>query len=260
MVTFAKKNMITRYFIFISFKGSYYHGWQIQPHSVTVQDIVDCSLSTITGEKIVTTGAGRTDSGVHAKLFCAHFDSARPDLAARKEFIGRLNRYLPEDIAVTDIRKVDGDANARFSALSRTYRYYISRVKDPFMTDYSWQLQGDIDMNAMNDACSVLMKHNDFTSFSRLHSNARTNLCRIFDARWEAEGNMLVFTIKADRFLRNMVRAVVGTMIMTGTGKIDLADFEEIIMAKNRCKAGKSAPARGLFLAGIEYPDGIFIQ
>ncbi len=252
--------MVTRYFIFISFKGTYFHGWQIQPHSVTIQEILDCSLSTIIGEKISTTGAGRTDSGVHSKVFCAHFDSAEPDLDSKKGLIGRLNRYLPEDIAVNEIRKVTADANARFSAISRTYKYYISRAKDPFTTDLSWLVQGVLDIDAMNEAGRILMKHNDFTSFCRLHSNSMTNLCRISEAVWKPEGSMLVLTIKADRFLRNMVRAVVGTMLQAGTGKITLSDFESIILAKDRCKAGKSAPARGLFLCGIEYPGNIFIQ
>lgn len=260
MFTFEKKIMLTRYFIYLSFKGTYYHGWQIQPHSVTVQEILDCSLGTILGEKISTTGAGRTDSGVHSKVFCAHFDSSEPDLNVKKGLTGRLNRYLPEDIAVTEIRKVKADANARFSALSRTYKYYIARIKDPFTFDLSWLVQGILDIDVMNEAGRILMKHSDFTSFCRLHSNSVTNLCRVYEAGWKPEGNMLVFTIRADRFLRNMVRAVVGTMLQAGAGKITLNDFESIILAKDRCKAGKSAPARGLFLYGIEYPDNIFIQ
>ncbi len=250
--------MKTRYFIFISYKGTSYHGWQIQPNSVTVQYILDEALSVILGEKISTMGAGRTDTGVHALLFCAHFDSISADLSSTN-IVFRLNKYLPKDIAVSSIKKVVPDANARFSAMSRTYKYYISRNKDPFLTDSSWYLPGNIDVSVMNEACILLSNHSDFTSFSKLHSGAKTNICQIYSAEWKNAGNQLIFTIRADRFLRNMVRAIVGTMIDIGYGKMNLKEFEEIIFAKDRCTAGKSAPARGLFLTDIEYPDEIFI-
>jgi len=249
----------TRYFIFISYRGTSYHGWQVQPNSVTVQKILDDSLSLILGEDISTTGAGRTDAGVHALVFCAHFDSKSDDLAIRKNLLFRLNRYLPKDISVTGIRKVVPDASARYSAISRTYRYYISKVKDPFSEDSSWLVQKNLNIPSMNDACSVLIKHSDFTSFSRLHSDTRTNLCRILSAIWNEEGNRFVFTIKADRFLRNMVRAIVGTMVDIGTGRTGVNGFEDILLARDRGKAGKSAPAKGLFLADIEYPEEIFL-
>jgi tRNA pseudouridine38-40 synthase len=230
----------------------------VQPASVTVQKILDEALSVILNETISTIGAGRTDTGVHALVFCAHFDSKSDDLAARKNLVFRLNRYLPEDISVTGISKMVPYANARYSATSRTYKYYISRVKDPFFKDSSWFLHGNLNIAAMNDAASLLLKHSDFTSFSRLHSDTKTNICRIFSASWEEKENRIVFTIKADRFLRNMVRAIVGTMIDIGSGKISLKKFEEIILVKNRGKAGKSAPAKGLFLVNIEYPEEIF--
>lgn len=249
---------LTRYFIFISFKGTSYHGWQAQPKAITVQKVLDEAITVILDEKISTTGAGRTDAGVHAHVFCAHFDSMNPDLTKKKNLIFRLNRYLPNDISVTAIRKVLPDANARFSAISRTYKYYISRMKDPFNNDLSWFIHGDLDINVMNKASGLLMNHSDFTSFSRLHSDNKTNLCRIFNAEWEFSGNKVVFTIKADRFLRNMVRAITGTMIEAGRGKIDLDDFERIIESKNRSSAGMSAPAKGLFLSAIEYPEEIF--
>ena len=251
--------MKTRYFIFISYKGTSYHGWQIQPNSVTVQKILDEALSTVLGERISTIGAGRTDTGVHALVFCAHFESNSTDLAITKKLIYRLNSYLPKDISVNSIRKVMPDANARFSAISRTYIYYISKNKDPFFDSSSWYLHGDININRMNEACRILFNHSDFTSFSKLHSDTKTNLCKIFEASWIEEGNRMVFTIKADRFLRNMVRAIVGTMVEVGTGKLSLNEFEDIILAKDRCRAGKSAPAKGLFLADIEYPDEIFV-
>jgi len=248
-----------RYFIFISYKGTSYHGWQVQPNSVTVQKILDEGLSTVLEENISTTGAGRTDTGVHALVFCAHFDSSSSDLDKRKNLVYRLNRYLPKDIAVTGIRKVVNDANARFSALSRTYKYYISREKDPFSEDSSWYLHGVIDVELMNKAAKLLSKYEDFTSFSRLHTDVKTNNCRVFEAGWKEAGNQLIFTIRADRFLRNMVRAIVGTMAEIGFHKIDLEEFRKIIEAKDRGKAGKSAPAKGLFLTEIEYPEAIFI-
>jgi tRNA pseudouridine38-40 synthase len=249
----------TRYFIFISYRGTSYHGWQIQPNSVTVQKILDEALSVVLNEKISTIGAGRTDAGVHAIFFCAHFDCSSPELLTISNLVFRLNQFLPADISVNSIKKVVPDANARYSAISRTYKYYISRTKDPFSDNSSWYLHGKIDITAMNEACRMLFLHSDFTSFSRLHSGAKSNICKIYNAGWEESDNRLVFTIKADRFLRNMVRAIVGTSIEIGFGKMDLKEFEDIILAKDRCSAGKSAPAKGLFLVDIEYPVEIFI-
>ena len=251
--------MKTRYFIFISYKGTSYHGWQIQPNSVTVQQILEEAMSVVLNERISTTGAGRTDAGVHATFFCAHFESISPGLLEKWNLVFRLNQYLPADISVSSLKKVLPDANARYSAISRTYKYYISRIKDPFFDKSSWYVHGEVDVPAMNLACEILYNHTDFTSFSKLHSGAKSNICKIYTAVWEESNNRLVFTIKADRFLRNMVRAIVGTMIEIGFGKIDLKEFEEIIFAKDRCKAGKSAPAKGLFLMDIEYPAEIFI-
>jgi len=248
-----------RYFIFISYKGTSYHGWQLQPNSITVQKILDNALSVVLNEKISTTGAGRTDAGVHAMLFCAHFNSISTDLTSSTKLIFRLNSYLPRDISVNTISKVLPDANARFSAISRTYKYYISRTKDPFFDNSSWYLNGNPSVNAMNESCMVLLKHSDFTSFSKLHTDTKTNICKIYNAIWEEKDNRLVFTIRADRFLRNMVRAIVGTMVEIGLGKINIEEFEQIIIDKNRCRAGKSAPAQGLFLTDIEYPVEIFI-
>jgi tRNA pseudouridine38-40 synthase len=260
MIDYICKNRVyLRYFINISYKGTSYHGWQVQPNSVTVQKLLDEALTTILSESISTMGAGRTDTGVHARLFCAHFDSVSDQLDTTRNLIYRLNSFLPKDISVTSVRRVKPDANARFSALSRTYKYYISREKDPFSVDSSWYLHGEINVKAMNDASVLLMKNSDFTSFSRLHGSAKTNICRIYGAHWEENGNQIIFTIKADRFLRNMVRAIVGTMAEVGFGNIDLKDFEDIIKAKDRGKAGKSAPAKGLFLTGIEYPEDIYI-
>jgi tRNA pseudouridine38-40 synthase len=249
----------TRYFIFLSYKGTSYHGWQLQPNAITVQKIIDNALSVVLGEEITSTGAGRTDTGVHALFFCAHFDSISPDLPDKGNLLFRLNRFLPDDISVNAIRKVVPDANARYSAISRTYKYYVSRTKDPFFNSSSWFLHGDIDVVSMNKACNILLRHTDFTSFSKLHSGSKTNICKIYQAFWKEEENRLIFTIKADRFLRNMVRAIVGTIIETGFGKMNLEEFEEIIVARDRCRAGTSAPAKGLFLTDIEYPTEIFV-
>lgn len=251
--------MKTRYFIFISYKGTSYHGWQIQPNSVTVQKILDEALSTVLNEKIATIGAGRTDTGVHARFFCAHFDSISTNLLTLKNLTYRLNQFLPSDISVNTLKKVLPDANARYSAISRTYKYFISKRKDPFSENSSWHLHGAIDVISMNEACKILFKHSDFTSFSKLHSGAKSNICNIYHADWNETDGLLTFTIKADRFLRNMVRAIVGTMVEVGFGKMDIKQFEEILLAKDRCKAGMSAPAQGLFLVDIEYPDEIFL-
>ncbi len=250
---------MTRYFIFISFKGTSYHGWQFQPNSVTVQRTLDEALTLILGENISTTGAGRTDAGVHAHVFCAHFDSSNSDLAAEKSLLFRLNRFLPSDISVTGIRQVLPDSNARYSAISRTYRYNISRVKDPFNDESSWFINGDLDIESMNRVSELLLNHSDFTSFSRLHSGNKTNFCRIYHAGWEQSENRLIFTIKADRFLRNMVRAIVGTMVEVGKGRINPEGFEKIILSKNRSSAGMSAPSKGLFLVAVDYPEEIFV-
>ena len=213
----------------------------------------------VLGEDIGTTGAGRTDAGVHALFFCAHFDSISHDLCENKKLVFRLNRFLPDDISVSSISRVHPDANARYSAISRTYKYYISRKKDPFFSNSSWFLHGNIDVDAMNQACGILLNHTDFTSFSKLHSGSKTNICRIFEAHWNEDDTRLIFTIRADRFLRNMVRAIVGTLVDIGFGKMDQDEFEDIILAKDRCRAGTSAPAKGLFLTDIEYPEEIFL-
>jgi tRNA pseudouridine38-40 synthase len=249
----------TRYFVFLSYMGTKFHGWQIQPEANTIQKILNNALSLVLGEDILTTGAGRTDAGVHALKFCAHFDSKNPGLTQDKNVIFRLNRILPSDIAIKSISKVVPDANARYSAISRTYEYFVSRTKNPFAESSSWFLHGNLNTGLMNEACKVLLQHSDFTSFSRLHSGSKSNICKIFSAEWLEEDEMLVFRIRADRFLRNMVRAIVGTVTDIGFGKIEINAFKEIILARDRCRAGKSAPAKGLFLTDIEYPEEIFI-
>ena len=250
---------MTRYFLFLSYKGTAYKGWQLQPGKHTVQGVLAGALSTILSAPTALTGAGRTDTGVHASFFCAHFDTRRDDLHFDGQFLYNLNSLLPEDIAVSSIVKVRPDANARFDALSRTYQYTITRKKDPFATEIAWLLYWDLDLMRLNEASDILIHHNDFTSFSRLHGSNRTNTCRVTGAHWKEEGDMLVFKISADRFLRNMVRAIVGTLVPVGRGKMSSADFEAVLNGRNRGLAGQSAPAHGLSLTAIEYPGALFI-
>ncbi|HHU33985.1 MAG TPA: tRNA pseudouridine(38-40) synthase TruA [Bacteroidetes bacterium] len=245
--------MVTRYFIYMSFKGTAYHGWQFQPNAISVQQVVENALSTILNDKISVTGAGRTDAGVHASFYCAHFDSSRNDLSENILFLGKLNGFLPSDISIYSICEVDKEMHARFSAISRTYKYYIALRKSPFQTDFSWYLRGNFDITAMNEACAILKEQKDFTSFSKLHTDVKTNNCNVMEAFWSDYGSNLIFTIKADRFLRDMVRAIVGTMVDIGSGKTSLDEFKAIIEAKNRCEAGQSVPAKGLFLVDIDY-------
>lgn len=250
---------MTRYFIFLSFRGTSYNGWQMQPGKHTVQGVLTKTLSTLLSSPITITGAGRTDTGVHASFFCAHFDAARNDLDSDGQFLYNLNGMLPGDMAIKKILKVRPEANARFDATSRTYSYTITRDKDPFLADTAWLLYWQLDVDRMNEAAAILLMHNDFTSFSRLHGGNKTNICRVSHARWHEEPGKLIFTVTADRFLRNMVRAIVGTLIPVGRGKLSVTDFEAILQRKDRGLAGQSAPAQGLSLTEIEYPAEIFI-
>ncbi len=245
--------------MFLSFRGTAYNGWQVQPGKHTVQGVITKALGTLLGEQVAITGAGRTDTGVHASFFCAHFDSVRNDLDSDEQFLYNLNSILPPDIAVRKTVRVKPDANARFDAISRTYKYTVSTVKDPFVTDTAWLLYWKLDIDLLNAASAILLNHNDFTSFSRLHGGNKTNICRVSYAHWDEEPGRLVFTITADRFLRNMVRAVVGTLIPAGRGKLSLKEFEGILEGRDRGLAGQSAAAHGLSLTGIEYPETVFI-
>jgi len=258
IIYLSKMPLNKRYFIYLSFDGTSYHGWQTQPGKATIQSKLEKALSVILQDNIITTGAGRTDTGVHARLFVAHFNSAEEDLAGNSNIIFRLNTYLPADISVSNILSVDNNVSARYDAISRTYRYFISLWKDPFKQKYSWYRYGKMDIDAMNEASAYLMKYDDFTSFSKLHTQVKTNVCKIYEAGWISDNNNLVFTIRANRFLRNMVRSIVGTMVEIGTGKMTPGEIENIILAKDRSVAGISAPAEGLFLENIEYDPGIF--
>ncbi len=240
-----------RYFIEFSYNGKNYFGYQIQPNAVSVQEEMEKALSTILREDIKTTGAGRTDTGVHAKKIFAHFDTEK---VLDQDLSRKLNSFLPPDISVKRIFQVKDDFHARFDATYRTYEYYISLDKNPFTQDSAWQhWRRPLDINTMNEACKILFEYEDFTSFAKLHTDNKTNLCKIYKAEWEQEGSELKFTVSANRFLRNMVRAIVGTMVDIGAGKLKPEDLRTVIENKNRNSAGTSAPAHGLYLVDVGY-------
>lgn len=242
-----------RYFAELSYKGTAYCGWQRQPNSPSVQQTIEEALSTILRESVEVVGAGRTDTGVHAAFYVAHFDTSRP-IANPSDFVYHLNALLPEDIAFGRIYEVDDDAHARFDATEREYRYYIESRKNPFTRATSWQLTTPLDVNAMNRAAKVLLTTEDFTTFAKLGSNNTNNICHIFRAEWiEIECGMLVFVFRANRFLRNMVRAVVGTLVDVGRGKITPEEFADIVASRNLSRSSSSAPAAGLFLTDVSY-------
>ena len=242
-----------RYFIEFSYNGAHFFGYQIQPKQITVQEVLEKALSTLLREDIKTTGAGRTDTGVHARKIFAHFDTEQPISA---DLVKRLNAFLPPSIAIKRIFQVEEEMHARFSAVYRTYEYHISLEKDPFAEAFSWQMwRQKLDVEKMNEACKILFEYEDFTSFSKLHTDVKTNNCKIYHAQWKQKGSSLVFTISANRFLRNMVRAIVGTLVEVGLGKIKPTDLHDIIQAKYRNKAGASAPAHGLYLVDVGYKE-----
>jgi len=242
-----------RYFIELAYNGSEYNGWQIQPNAPSVQEDINRALSLLLKQDINVTGAGRTDTGVHASFFVAHFDSD-VEIPYTKALTDKLNRFLGRNIAIKDIYPVFSDAHARFSAISRTYKYYINKTKNPFTYPFAYRPHPLPDIRLMNQACELLLHYKDFTSFSKLHTDVKTNICHLMEAGWEDTENQLVFTIKADRFLRNMVRAIVGTLLEVGQARITLDQFQKIIESKDRCKAGTSVPGNALFLCNIEYP------
>ncbi len=243
-----------RYFVQLSYNGGAYHGWQIQPSGITVQEELNKTFATILrNPDISLTGAGRTDAGVHAKMMVAHFDLEAPLTTDLDKLVANLNSLLPFDIAIQKIWAVEPDMHARFSAKMRTYKYYLTLKKNPFTPALVTRIIGDLDFEEMNKAAKCLLNYSDFTSFSKLHTDTKTNNCFITEAYWQEEEDMWVFTISADRFLRNMVRAIVGTLLEVGRGKMSVQHFCEIIEKKDRCSAGTSAPPQGLYLYKIEY-------
>lgn len=239
-----------KYKLVISFDGTNYHGWQKQKNAVSVQEVLEEKLLILLGKKTETTGCGRTDTAVHARIFVLHFET---EAAISKTFLYNINSLLPNDIAALSIKKADAGFNARFSAVKREYRYFLHFEKNPFLINKSVFLNKKPNIELMNKACSVLIKYTDFESFSKKGSDNKTTICEIFDAKWLKNKGQYIFTIEADRFLRNMVRAIVGTMLDVGYGKISLDKFVEIIESKNRKNSSTSAPAHGLYLWEIKY-------
>ena len=247
-----------RYFIIFSYDGAAYHGWQIQPNAPTVQQKLEEALATLLRVDIPLVGAGRTDSGVNAARMVAHADL--PDGCDVAQLKYKLNRILPFDIAVSDIRAVRSGAHARFDAISRRYSYYVTTLKSPFARRYSCRVPADLDFEAMNRAASTLMEYTDFTSFSKLHTDVKTNNCKVVYAeRRRLNDSCWVFEIEADRFLRNMVRAIVGTLLLVGRHKMTIDEFRSVIEKRERCAAGDSAVAEALFLSNVVYPNDIYL-
>lgn len=250
--------MAYRYFIELAYDGTAYHGWQIQPNADSVQGVLEDKFSTILREKISITGAGRTDTGVHATYYVAHFD-INYEIADPDKLLFKLNSFLPSDIVLFSIQIVGNKTHARFDAIERAYEYHIITFKDPFLTMKSHRLASVPNFFAMNEAAKTLFEHRDFTSFSKRHTDVKTNICVIRKAEWkQISKHHWVFEIRADRFLRNMVRAIVGTLLDVGFDKISTEAFKAIILAKDRSKAGSSVPPQGLFLTEVNYPEALF--
>jgi tRNA pseudouridine38-40 synthase len=256
VVSTKVKNKL-RYFIELSYNGSAYHGWQNQPNAISVQEVVESALSTLLKVSISIMGAGRTDTGVHAKQMFAHFDYE--NIFNKIDLVYKLNSFLPTDIVIHDIFEVKEDSHTRFHAVSRTYLYRVALKKNAFTTNEAYYVKQELDIEKMKEAAKVLFEYKDFQCFSKSNTDVKTYHCTIMKAEWVLLNDELQFTIKADRFLRNMVRAIVGTMINIGLGKIDIEDLHTIIKSKNRSEAGFSVPACALYLAEVEYPKHIAV-
>lgn len=244
-----------RYFVQFSYHGKKYHGWQVQPNAITVQEVLENALAMILKETVHLTGAGRTDTGVHARQMFAHFDFAAEVETENIRY--RLNAFLPGDIAVQHIFRVPAEAHARFDAVERTYQYWVTSSKDPFLIDAAYYVKYPLNLVRMNQAAFKLVGYKDFECFSKSNTDVKTYMCDIREAIWKKEGDRLVFTITADRFLRNMVRAIVGTLIDIGTGRSAITDIPLILESGDRSRAGASVPAKGLYLTTIKYPENI---
>jgi tRNA pseudouridine38-40 synthase len=242
-----------RYFIELAYDGTKYHGWQVQQNAVSVQELLNKALTTLLRQPIETIGCGRTDTGVHAKEYFAHFDGSKSEIENPKFEIG-LNALLPHDIAIKRIIPVHADAHARFDATLRSYEYHIHFEKNPFLNGYSWLLRDRPNLELMNKAAVIIMEYIDFSCFSKSNTQVKTNNCKIAKAVWEQTDNGIIFKITADRFLRNMVRAIVGTLLLVGKGEMQPEEIRDIIESKNRSNAGMSVPACGLYLTEVKYP------
>jgi tRNA pseudouridine38-40 synthase len=244
-----------RYLLELSYKGTHYHGWQKQPNAHSVQAELEQKLSLLLGSATEVLGCGRTDTGVHARYYVAQFDYNHEINGG--QLAQRLTKMLPDDIAVHSIRRTTDDFHARFDARQRTYEYWITQKPDPFLTETAWYVYGNLDVDMMNEAAALLLTHSDFECFSKVHTDVKTFVCEIAFARWERKDDKLIFTIKANRFLRNMVRAIVGTLIEVGRKKMTIAEFNRILASKDRSEAGQSVPAHGLFLTEVIYGAGL---
>lgn len=247
-----------RWCIEMAYDGASFYGWQMQPDKPSVQQLMQETLSLLLRDKIEVTGCGRTDSGVHAAYYVLHFDTKLP--IDPLDLMQHLNRFLKSNVRIFSVQAVAPDFHARFDAVRREYRYFIASQKSPFFAQYSWYLPLQADINQLNRCSAILKEYTDFTSFSKLHSGAKTNICHIDSACWEQHGDMMVFTISADRFLRNMVRAIVGTLIEVAKNRIDEDGLRRIIELKNRGESGQSVPANALFLSNVDYRDGAFVK
>ena len=250
-----------RYFITLSYDGSAYCGWQRQPDAPTVQQTLEQALSTLLREPVEVVGAGRTDTGVNASRYVAHFDSeAVRDCA---QLVYKLNLILPQDIAVQSVREVRADAHARFDAVEREFTYYLSQRKNPFRRYSAWQYYVPLDVERMNEAARALVEWDDFTSFAKLNSNNKTNICRVVCAEWQRDAeyrDLLIFTIRADRFLRNMIRAIVGTLVDVGRGRYTVEEFIDILHSCDLSRSSAGAPAVGLFLSDVQYDESVYTK
>ncbi|MGD1845623.1 MAG: tRNA pseudouridine(38-40) synthase TruA [Salibacteraceae bacterium] len=249
---------MNRYFLQLSYDGTAYHGWQMQENALSVQEVINKNLSLLLRKPVNVLGCGRTDTGVHASQFYAHFDA---EMAIDAEQIGyKLNRMLPSDIAIQGVLPVQPEAHARFDATGRTYQYLICQQKDPFLIHRAWHMTRSLDVEAMNQAAALLLEYEDFASFSKSNTDVKTYRCEIREAQWQQEGHRLTFTVSANRFLRNMVRALVGTLWKIGVGQMEVEDMRRVIEARNRTEAGPSVPAAGLYLCKIDYPTTLFLK
>jgi len=256
LVITQKYQFTLRYFIELAYNGKAYHGWQSQPAAATVQETLEFALFTLLQEKTPVVGAGRTDAGVHASQYFAHFDAE--EIEDIKTLIFKLNAFLPDDISISNIFIVPAESHARFDAVSRSYNYYIVKEKDPFLYERAHYVKNELDVEKMNLAAGTLKNYTDFKCFSKSRTDVMTYNCKITRAVWEEQEKLLIFHITADRFLRNMVRAIVGTLLEIGLGKMQVQDLHGVLESRDRQKAGTSVPAKALFLTGIEYPKTIF--
>ncbi|MEQ9424400.1 MAG: tRNA pseudouridine(38-40) synthase TruA [Cyclobacteriaceae bacterium] len=247
-----------RYFLFISYKGTNYHGWQIQKNAASVQQTLNEGISTILQDKTETLGSGRTDAGVHALKQVVQFD--HQEHLSSKDFIYKLNSYLPKDIAATNLKQVKPTANARFDAINRSYVYRITQTKNPFLSEEAYYFRNKVDLNAMNGLNEILLNWNDYKSFSKVKTDVNHFLCDILETQWKCENSLITFHVTANRFLRGMVRALVGTMLEVGLDRMTHEEFKHILESLDRKQAGRSVPPQGLYLSNVEYPEGIFLE